>query len=185
MSRRRTSNPSAPGHPLAARALSHPLSHPHLPLPADLGGFQGIQYYTNSHSRDALGKDGYLYDATLIESYASYSPTSPNANKMVWPFTGARRSPPPPPPARVPVRRATGVRLPLPPHPPPRRAADAGIPLDCGYYGPPIAEGCKPTEKHPGLWIVPQAQMQCGEGCVYGIAGEGSRRWGRLHVCSL
>ena len=50
-------------------------------------------------------------------------------------------------------------------------AADSGIPLDCGYFGPPIAEACKPNETHPGLWVVPQYQMQCGEGCYYGIAG--------------
>lgn len=34
-----------------------------------------------------LSKAGYLYDSTLIERYAAWSPTSPSADAPLWPYT--------------------------------------------------------------------------------------------------
>ena len=35
----------------------------------------------------ALSKNGWLYDSTLIELYANWSATSPSADQMLWPYT--------------------------------------------------------------------------------------------------
>lgn len=35
----------------------------------------------------ALSKNGYLYDATIIERWYTNSPTSPSEDRMLWPYT--------------------------------------------------------------------------------------------------
>ncbi|KAL4458965.1 hypothetical protein ABPG75_013830 [Micractinium tetrahymenae] len=57
-----------------------------LPL-RDMIGFRAQGYYNNPPIRDALAKNGWLYDSTLIELYADWSATSPSADQMLWPYT--------------------------------------------------------------------------------------------------
>lgn len=35
----------------------------------------------------ALDKNGWLYDSTLIERWYTNSPTSPTVNELLWPYT--------------------------------------------------------------------------------------------------
>ncbi|KAL4431616.1 hypothetical protein ABPG77_001458 [Micractinium sp. CCAP 211/92] len=57
-----------------------------LPL-YDMIGFRAQGYYNNPPIRDALSKNGWLYDSTLIELYANWSATSPSADQILWPYT--------------------------------------------------------------------------------------------------
>lgn len=57
-----------------------------LPL-KDMVGFRAQEYYNNPPVRQALSKNGWLYDSTLVERYYPGSPTSPSANETLWPYT--------------------------------------------------------------------------------------------------
>ncbi|PRW60034.1 hypothetical protein C2E21_1569 [Chlorella sorokiniana] len=57
-----------------------------LPL-KDMVGFRAQEYYNNPAIRQTLSKAGWLYDATIPESWYPNSPTSPAANEILWPYT--------------------------------------------------------------------------------------------------
>ncbi|KAL4423899.1 hypothetical protein ABPG75_001200 [Micractinium tetrahymenae] len=50
-------------------------------------GYRSQGYYNNPPIRQTLSKDGYLYDATLVERYYPNSPTSPSKDMVLWPYT--------------------------------------------------------------------------------------------------
>ncbi|KAL4434794.1 hypothetical protein ABPG77_005321 [Micractinium sp. CCAP 211/92] len=53
----------------------------------DMIGYRSQNYYNNPPIRQTLSKDGYLYDATLVEWYYPNSPTSPSKDQVLWPYT--------------------------------------------------------------------------------------------------
>ena len=134
----------------------------------------------SSPALQTLSKHGYLYDATLIERWASWSPTSPSAAEMLWPYTMD---------AGIPQVRQGGRQgawsaaaglgecglgrawacrgmsrwlTPSPPPPPP--------PQDCGFMGADLGQ-CVPGEAYAGLWELPLYQLQEGD-LMYGVSSE-------------
>ena len=140
----------------------------------------------------ALAENGYLYDSTIIERWYPNNPTSPAADKMLWPYTkdagipqvgcaalshrlwaavagcrALRRGRVGPVPA-APRGGASSARAPISatPHPPEQ---------ECGFMGPEVGK-CQGGEKYKGLWEVPLYQSQRGDEMM-GVGSEWRGGW--------
>eukprot|EP00887_Chlorella_sp_A99_P001211 scaffold14.g1211.t1 len=110
-------------------------------------GFRSPELVHNPPVRAVLQQLGFLYDATITEYWAFYSPTSPSKDQA----SEGRE------------RRRPGPPL-LPRRPAPRRG-------DCNFSS---VSFCTNQERYPGLWEVPIYQLQNASGGFLGAADYGN-----------